>query len=253
MQLLFFLLYGCLSSFLTDAKPWLNPSVSSTLPSAPPLSRHPMARQSFNPNQPEYYGPSQTALLFLDYLNVLVNMIPDEDVRQNLIDSAKQLLATARKYKVPIIHCTVDIDLDPAPTTKIYEDWFLINKPAFEAQPELVEEHPDLAPTRNSTGGYETVSLRVAGTRSAFINKDLLPLIRETLGVTSLIIGGIATSGAVIGTALQGIDESFVVTVVRDAVWDPNQQVHEDILDFILPSSAYVVSTMEAVSYLRGY
>lgn len=78
-------------------------------------------------------------------------MSPDEDVRQNLIDSAKQLLAKARKYKVPIIHCTVDIDLDPAPTTKIYEDWFSVNKPAFESQPELVEEYPGLAPTRNST------------------------------------------------------------------------------------------------------
>lgn len=180
-------------------------------------------------------------------------MIPDEEVRQNLIDSAKQLLATARRYKVSIIHCTVDIDLDPAPTTKIYEDWLSVNKPTFKAQPELVEEYPDLAPTKNSTGGYETVSLRVDGSRSALVNKDLLPLIRQALGVTSLIIGGIATSGAVIGTALQGIDENFVVTDVRDAVWDPNQQVHEDILDVVLPSSADVVSTMEAVRYLRGY
>lgn len=193
----------------------------------------------------------KTALLFLDFLNILVNMIPDEDVRRNLIDSPKQLLATAHKYKVPIIHCTVDIDLDPAPTAKIYEDWFSVNKPAFESQPELFEEYPDLEPTRNSTGGYENVSLRVAGSSFAFINKELLPLIRENLGVTSLIIGGIATSGAVIGTALQGIDENLVVTFVKDAVWDPNQQVHKDILDVVLPSSAYVVSTMEAVHYLR--
>lgn len=171
-------------------------------------------------------------------------------MRRNLIDSPKQLLATARKYKVPIIHCTVDIDLDPAPTTKIYEDWFSVNKPAFVSQPELFEEYPDLEPTRNSTGGYETVSLRVAGSRSAFINKELLPLIRENLGVTSLIIGGIATRGAVIGIALQGIDENLIVTFVKDTVWDPNQQVHKDILDVVLPSSAYVVSTIEAGSPL---
>lgn len=204
-----------------------------------------------NPNQPEYYGPSQTALLFLDYQNVLVNMITDQEERTKLIESAKKLLATARKNKVAVIHCLIDTKIDPPPTSKIYDQWFTIHKPALEATPELAEEYSEFAPTGNSTDGHEIVSLRLPGPRSAFVNKDLLPLLRNKLGVTSLILGGIATSGAIIGTALQGIDEDFVVTVVEDAVWDPNQQVHRNLLDVVLPVSAYVVSTKEAVGYME--
>ncbi|CAG9942806.1 unnamed protein product [Clonostachys rosea f. rosea IK726] len=202
------------------------------------------------PNQPQYYGPSETALLFLDYQNVLFSMITDESVKKSVLDSAKTLLASARQNKVPIIHCLINTKLDPPPTSKIYEQWSTIHKPLLEANLDLAKEHPDLAPNGSATG-HESTSLRVPGPRSALLNKDLITTLRKELGVTSLILGGIATSGAIIGTALQGIDEDFVVTVVRDAVWDPNSQVASHLLDVVLPVSGYVVSTSVAVSYMQ--
>ncbi|RYP68061.1 hypothetical protein DL771_006902 [Monosporascus sp. 5C6A] len=249
------LLSGYFGAFLAEAKPSFPPSNYLSPPLSPLLSRRPMSghlmRRDVNPNQPEYYGPSQTALLFLDYQNVLINMITDQGERSNLINSAKQLLATARKNRVAIIHCLIDTDINPPRTSKIYEQWFTINKPALEAMPELAEEYSEFAPTCNSTSRYETISWRLPGPRSAFVNKDLLPLLRNELGVTSLILGGIATSGAVMGTALQGMDEDFVVTVVEDAVWDPNPQIHRDLLDVVFPVLGYVVSTAEAVGYME--
>ncbi|ETS87764.1 hypothetical protein PFICI_01592 [Pestalotiopsis fici W106-1] len=68
----------------------------------------------------------------------------------------------------------------------------------------------------------------------------------------SLILGVIATSGAVISTAMQAIDEGFVVTVVRDAIWDPDEQVNRILLYVLLPGSGYVVSTADAVGFMQN-
>lgn len=238
------LLLSSVGGFLADALPAASEHGHQ--------SRDVSRRAAAKPNHPSYYGPSETALLFLDYQNVLFQMITDDAERQSIIDSAKALLSTARKNGYNIIHCLIDTSIDPPETSKIYEQWFTVNKPILEAYPELAEEYPELAPVDNTNARHESVSLRVPGPRSAFINKDLIPLLRNELGVTSLILGGIATSGAILGTALQGTDEDFVVTVVEDAIWDPNGQVHSDLVDVVLPVSGYVASTEEALEYLGG-
>lgn len=203
-------------------------------------------------SNPSHYPPHQTALLLLDYQIILTNMISDEDTRQSLIKSAKALLSTAREARIPIIHCLADTKLDPPQTGKIYEDWITIHKPNFEAMPSLATEHAELAPI-NSPGphGHESISLRPPGYRSALIVKDLVSLLREDLGVTHLILGGIATSGAVLGTATHGTDLDFVVTVVEEAVWDPNEQVHRGLLNVVFPNLAWVSSTEEALKYMK--
>lgn len=243
-----------MGALLADALPAASPAdcpeSSTTLKSR---ENHQSRRAAAaNPNHPSYYGPSETALLFLDYQNILFDMIPEEETRQAVIDSAKALLATARRKHLNIIHCLIDVTIDPPPTSKIYEQWFTVNKPVLEAFPELADEYYELAPIENSPARHESVSLRIPGPRSAFAAKDLLPLLRDELGVTSLILGGIATSGAILGTAIQGTDEDFVVTVVEDAIWDPDQQVHSDLVDVVFPVSGYVASTEEAIGFMTG-
>ncbi|OTA59941.1 Isochorismatase hydrolase [Hypoxylon sp. EC38] len=249
------IILGALSAYLGASVvgatlPFLSRNTLS-LSLSPPLPTQKIPRnETVRPNQPAYYGPSQTALLVMDYLNMLANMMADPE-RHTLIDSVNLLLATARKNRVPIIHCLIDTSIDPPPMSKIYEQWFTVNKPALEADPELAEEYAEFAPPGNITGRLESVSHRLPGPRSAFINKDLLPFLREYLAVKSLILGGIGTSGVVLGTALQGTDEDFIVAVVEDAVWDPNAQVNQDLLDVVFPVSAWVVSTEEAVGYMK--
>ncbi|VUC28678.1 unnamed protein product [Clonostachys rosea] len=203
------------------------------------------------PSHPSHYPPSQTALLFLDYQNVLVNMIADEERKQKLISSAKELLATARANNVAIIHCLIDTDNDPPTTNKVSEQWLTVHKPLLGATPELAQEYGELAPSDSPDGvGHESVSLRPPGYRSVLVNDDLLHLLREKLGVSHLILGGIATSGAILGTATHGTDLDFVVSVVEDAVWDPSETVHRALIDNTIPTLAWVLETKEAVGYL---
>jgi hypothetical protein len=47
-------------------------------------------------------------------------------------------------------------------------------------------------------------------------------------------------------------DIGFVVTVVKNAYWDPNGQVHEDMIRTVIPSLAYVVSAEKAGGCMTG-
>ncbi|RYP09151.1 hypothetical protein DL765_008542 [Monosporascus sp. GIB2] len=208
---------------------------------------------SNDPCKPSSYPPSKTALLLLDYQNVLVNMIQDSERKEKLVKAAKTLLATARKNNVAIVHCLMDTNKDPPANSKVTEQYLSVHKPALSAHPILSAECSDLAIVgRTSEGGHESTSFRPPGYRSALVAEGILPLLREELGVTHLILGGIATSGAVLGTATHATDLDFVVTVVEDACWDPNEQVHRALIDTVIPTLAWVSGVEEAVGNMTG-
>lgn len=60
-----------------------------------------------DPYKPSSYPPSKTALLLLDYQNVLVNMIQDPAMKGKVIESAKK----QRR------HCTLPDGYKPGPST----------------------------------------------------------------------------------------------------------------------------------------
>ncbi|KAK7740647.1 hypothetical protein SLS62_011044 [Diatrype stigma] len=200
--------------------------------------------------KPSGYPPSKTALLFLDYQNILVNMIPSP-LKEALITSAETLLAAARQNNVAILHCIMDTNSDPAVTNKVTATWATQYKPIFANDPKLGAEYADFAPANNSTD-HETVFKRAPGIRSALESQGIVSYLRDKLGVAHLILGGIATSGAIMGTMSHGTDINFVISVVGDACWDPNEQVHRDLIDTVIPSLAWVSSVEEAVGYMTA-
>lgn len=147
----------------------------------------------------------------------------------------------------------MDTTLDPPPTNKVSDAWHTTHKPAFSSMPELGDEHGELAPTGAPTdGSRERVSLRPPGYRSALVGEGFLATLQNELGVKHLVLGGIATSGAVMGTTSHATDLDFVVTVVEDACWDPNEQVHRALIDTVLPSLAWISTLDEGVARLTG-
>ncbi|KAK8051624.1 hypothetical protein PG993_003009 [Apiospora rasikravindrae] len=201
--------------------------------------------------KPSAYPAAETALLLLDYQNVLVNMIQDQAKKEKLLKSVKTLLDTARESNATIIHCLIDTAQDPPAANKAMELWYTVHKPMLESMPDMGAEHAEIATKKSDGGaGHESVSLRLPGYRSVLVAEGIVPLLRDTLGIKHLILGGIATSGAVLGTAIHGTDLDFVVTVVGDACWDPNQEVHNALIDTVIPTQAWVSGVDEAVRYL---
>ena len=83
---------------------------------------------------------------------------------------------------------------------------------------------------------------------SAFAGSDLDVVLRS-LGVTHLVLCGIATSGVVLSTLRQAADLDFALTVLRDGCADRDPEVHRVLLEKVFPRQADVVTTDE---WLRG-
>lgn len=71
-----------------------------------------------------------------------------------------------------------------------------------------------------------------------------------SLGVDTLIIAGVSTSGCVRATALDACQHGFVPIVVRDACGDRDPKVHEANLFDLDAKYADVVSEQEVLDYL---
>ncbi|KAH8901327.1 putative hydrolase protein [Thozetella sp. PMI_491] len=199
-------------------------------------------------NHPTSHGPSATALLLLDYHEMLVDYMQDEAIRSKVISCAQTLLLTARKHGVPIFHCLVDKDGAPAPNSKLLDRWESMIKPSIAAKG---AELADLAPPADKTEAKEWTFVRQPGHVSALKSPGLIAKLRDELGVKSLVLCGLSSSGCVLSTARNATDEDFVTSVAKDGCWDPKEGVHDTIMG-VLEATGWVLSTDEALRILEG-
>ena len=84
---------------------------------------------------------------------------------------------------------------------------------------------------------------------SAFFGTPLASTLR-TLGVDTLVIGGVSTSGCVRATAMDALNSGFRPQVVRQACADRTPQLHESNLADLDAKYADVVGIDEALAHL---
>src|SRR5262249_12100089 len=91
----------------------------------------------------------------------------------------------------------------------------------------------------------EAADLIVTKSRvSAFAGTDLDLLLRAN-DIETLILFGIATSGAVLATALHAADRDYRVIVLKDCCADLDQDVHSCLIDRVLPRQTIVLASSE--------
>ncbi len=101
--------------------------------------------------------------------------------------------------------------------------------------PELEQAPPDLLVTKHTWG--------------AFTRTGLEATLRD-LGVTQVVVCGVATSIGVESTARQAHELGFNVTVALDAVTDLNADAHANSLERIFPRLGERGSTQEIIDLL---
>lgn len=194
-------------------------------------------------NQASSYPPAQTALLLLDFHVLLAGRAPPETP---LIPSAASLLATVRQTEAHIAHSLLDFDRPPRETSVFAQRWETEFKPLRDNSPHLIEEVEALRPTSEE----ELKSGKWPGVISALKDEKMLKWLAEK-GVKSLVLAGISTSGAVLSTAREAADLGFVVSVVREACWDPKTEMGDAALEAV-QMTGKVVSLAEGVKLLGG-
>ena len=86
---------------------------------------------------------------------------------------------------------------------------------------------------------------------SAFSGTDLETVLRS-LEVNTLVLAGVATSGAVLSTMRQAADMDFILTIVSDLCLDPDPEIHQILIEKVFPRQGVVTTCREWLEKLAG-
>ena len=114
-------------------------------------------------------------------------------------------------------------------------------------RPDLKPGWTDLIPELNQQARDHIVTKRTPG---AFTNTGLEALLRS-LGVTQVVIVGVATSNGVEVTARQGYELGFNVTLATDAMADPRPDAHAYSLTRVFPRIGETGATQDIIDLLK--
>jgi nicotinamidase-related amidase len=183
----------------------------------------------------EAYKPSETALLLLDWYSLFIEKVAGPAAIPAL-DVAVQLRKWAKVQGITVIHCLIDPNGTPFPACKGVE--------RFQGLLEIMKSTADPEPAALRPEDQEPTFYRVPGHISALKSAGLLEFLKEK-GIKSVVLTGLSTSGCVLRTAVTASDAEFATTVISDACADADGELHQVIMEKIIPSGGHVKSFAE--------
>ena len=177
----------------------------------------------------------KTALLVMDMQSGILSRLPDATT---VLSKATKAIAVARQKEISIIYVVVGFRKG-APEINLNNKIFAEAKNRFSTvnMQEYMAIHPDLAP---QAGEIIVVKRRI----SAFAGSDLEVLLRS-LGISHMVLTGIATSGVVLSTLREAADKDYQLTVLADACGDADEEVHRVLTTKVFPRQADVLTVDE--------
>jgi nicotinamidase-related amidase len=174
----------------------------------------------------------KTALVIIDLQKGIV-ALPTAHPASGVVERASALADAFRSHGLPVVLVNV---AGGAPG-RAEQARSLAQLPAGWA---------DLLPELNRQPGDHTVTKRTWG---AFTSTDLEAHLRN-LGVTQIVVAGIATSIGVESTARQAHEHGFNVTLAVDAMTDMNLDAHISSITRIFPRLGETATTREIIDLL---
>jgi len=176
-----------------------------------------------------------TALLVMDVQTGIVGMIPDP---AQLIKNIKNAIDYAHSVSIPVIYIAVQFRPDFPEVSSSNKSFSAIKKNvAAFGDPKAMDIYPKVKPQKED---ILVIKKRV----SAFTGSDLEVILRS-LGITHLILSGIATSGVVLSTVREAADKDYQLTVLSDACADADEEVHNILISKIFQRQADVMTLSE--------
>lgn len=160
---------------------------------------------------------------------------------ESAFESAKRVLAAARKAGIPVIFTGVEYEPGGVNGGIFYRKVGALK--VFDRGSRLGEYCNGLEPRPGEW-------LLLKQYASAFFGTTLAPTLTAQ-GVDTLIITGVSTSGCVRATALDACQHGFIPFVVRDAVGDRDPRPHEANLFDLQQKYAEVVGEAAIVAHLE--
>ncbi|MFO1239386.1 MAG: isochorismatase family protein [Sphingomonadaceae bacterium] len=184
---------------------------------------------------------SHPALLVVDF--VMAYLVPESPLYagvESALASNVRLVAAARASHVPVIFTNVVYEPGGANGGLFYKKIPALK--AFDAGSPLGDFPKELQPAV----GERVISKQYA---SAFFGTGLDRILHE-MGVDTLLITGLSTSGCVRATALDALQYGFAPFVVREACGDRHPAPHDANLFDLQAKYAEVISEADALGLL---
>ncbi|ADT87906.1 isochorismatase family protein [Vibrio furnissii] len=177
---------------------------------------------------------SHTALIVIDLQCGIVALPPQQTV-PGVIEQANRLIDAFHQQARPVVLVNV-AGSAPGRTDQqlgshaLPDNWATLVK-------ELHDQDDDIRITKRTWG--------------AFMHTDLHQQL-QALGVTQVVIVGIATSIGVESTARQAFELGYHVTLCTDAMTDLNLENHQHTIQAIFPRLAETGSTQDVLALLTS-
>ena len=186
---------------------------------------------------------ARPALLIVDF--VMAYLDPASPLYAGVEDalaSNERLLAAARSANIPVIFTNVEYEPGGANGGLFYKKIPALK--AFDKGSDLGRFPPSLTPASSDLVVTKQYASACFGTA--------LAAKLSALGVDTLLITGLSTSGCVRATALDALQSGFAPFVVSDACGDRHSDPHTANLFDLQAKYAEVISETEARDLLSG-
>lgn len=180
----------------------------------------------------------KTALVLIDLQNGIVQL-PLAHPAKDILANATKLVEAFHKAGLPVVAVNVNPNNSKA---------FAVRKeggPAGGGQ-QLPDEFMHIVKELGTTPDDIYVTKTTWG---AFGSTDLDEKLKA-LGVTGIVIGGIATSIGVEGTAREANAKLYNLTFVSDMMTDMHAEAHEHSFKYIFPRLGEIGTTEEILKFL---
>jgi nicotinamidase-related amidase len=175
----------------------------------------------------------QTALLLIDLQKGIISL-PTAHPTAEVVTHARRLADVFRRHGLPVVLVNVSGGAPGRAEQMRSTQGF----PAgwTELVPELNQQPSDHTVTKQTWGAFSNTGL----------NEHL-----KKLGVTQVVIAGVATSSGVESTARQAHELGFHVTLPIDAMTDMNADAHLNSTTRVFPRLGETGTTQEIVALLE--
>ncbi|MHB8528506.1 MAG: cysteine hydrolase family protein [Caulobacteraceae bacterium] len=182
----------------------------------------------------------RSALLLIDFQRFLVtNYVPD-DVAPRLLTRSAVLLSAARAIGMMVIHVMVAFrpgHPEVSARNKVFGP--LKTSRLFARGGAEAKLHSAVKPIE---GEPIVIKHRVG----SFAGTDLETILRSN-DIDTIILSGIATSGAILSTVRHAFDLDYSIVVARDCCADLDQDLHQTIIDKIFPQQTEVLAADQII------
>ncbi len=177
-----------------------------------------------------------TALLVMDVQRGIVARFADTEASADTngpryLERLSMATKAARAAGIPVIYVVIGFRAGHPEISQRNKTFSaIVAAGGFAHDDPATEIHPQVAPR---SGDIVVTKRRV----SAFTGSDLEVVLRG-LGVSRLVLTGIATSGVVLSTLRQAADLDYQLVVLSDGCLDADPEVHRVLTQKVFPRQA---------------